>query len=356
MPNQRVQYGGPTVFEGTFLGDDVALSVVEHHVAHALPEHGGHDIAMDASDLHGPIVVTHEPDDDVMVSFNSATELEDFMVDREGTVSARAVKIETTAEVDGKLTVHDFQCNGVIESLQIDLPIIGMTMGPGVSDQDDHTIPATNTLVKRNSETGSVFLANLRCTARKTPPVDEYGNTPDGFPPGLLMTEGNVTEQLNLIQDGRIFMQPGPNQYYRFGSEDGIETRPAELLGAQFDAQWEALRLERHLDQDGMHFSSGAGDQLNSTQLRVSRDHPTLLFSGSKNTANQGGVVAEVPTIQVQDEAGVVNFFVRSTGELTTRTIYSLGQVRADGPLQLVHTPEDRRSSSESRTTLLKTL
>ena len=338
MPNQRVQFGGPTIFEGTFLGDDATLSVVEHHGAHAPLDQGGHAVQMDASDIHGTIVVTHDPDEEIMLSFNSASPDDaDFMVDREGTVTAHAAHIETTLSVDGKLTTHDFQCNGVIESLQIDAPVLGLTTGTGVSDQDDYTIPAVSTLVQRNSQTGSVFLANLRCTARKTPPVDVNGNTPDGYPPGLLMTEGSVSEQLNLIEDGRIFMQPGPNQYYRFGSEDGIETRPAELAGAEFDAQWEALRLAQHLDQDGIHFSSGVGDQLNSLQLRVSREHPTILLVGSKDDVDQGGIVAEVPTIALQNAAGAVNFYVRSTGALFCTTMYSMALLRTDGLLHLHH-------------------
>ena len=61
MPNQRIQYGGPTVFEGTFMGAAAVggLHTVAHHQAHAAPAVGGHNVQLDADDILGTISTTY---------------------------------------------------------------------------------------------------------------------------------------------------------------------------------------------------------------------------------------------------------------------------------------------------------
>ncbi len=125
--------------------------------------------------------------------------------------------------------------------------------------------------MQRDSALGAVTIANLRCTARKLN-LDGEGNAPDGFRPGLFITEGTVSEQLSLLDDGRIFFQPGQHNYYRFGAVDGHP---------------------RDITKDGIHFSSGENNNLNSVRLRVSRDHPTLVLTGTKD--------GNVPCILVQN-------------------------------------------------------
>ena len=101
MPNVRVQYGGPTVFEGTFLGDDVAtgISQAQHHVAHAPEAAGGHDVQLDASDIRGTIKVTHVPAENILESRDENNTV-DFMIDKDSKVHAGALQVDANAEVD----------------------------------------------------------------------------------------------------------------------------------------------------------------------------------------------------------------------------------------------------------------
>jgi len=89
MPNQRVQFGGPTVFEGIFLGNDTGFSTPEHHEAHAPAEAGGHDVQIDASDIHGPIGVTHNNAENIIRSVAEATGQVDFIVDAAALLTKR---------------------------------------------------------------------------------------------------------------------------------------------------------------------------------------------------------------------------------------------------------------------------
>ena len=276
MPNVRVNYGGPTVFEGFFLGDDDAgLSTVEHHVAHAQPEQGGHDVQLDASNIHGTIIATHAANEHILTSLNEATQVQDFSVDKDSKMTVHDVHIENDAEVDGKLTVTEVD-------------------GTAVSHLDVHTVNAANTLVKRHPATGCVSIANLRVPSRENA-LDANGHAPDGFPPGLFTSKATVTEELRLAQDARVFFEPAEDNYYRFGAVEGH------------------IDDGRHIDKDGLHFSSGTGDQLNSARLRVSRDHPTLTIVGNKNSA-------DLASIHVQDENSNVTFFVKPSGVVQGKT------------------------------------
>ena len=229
MPNVRVQYGGPTVFEGTFLGDDVAtgISQAQHHVAHGPEAAGGHDVQLDASDIRGTIKVTHVPTENILESRDENNTV-DFMIDKDAKVHAGALQVDANAEVDGTLTVSK-------------------VLGEAVSHLDpvggNLLTPAVDTVVQRDPTSGCVTIANLR-VPRPLLNLTAEGNAPDNLPPGLFAPNITVSEQLDLIQDGRIFFEPAADNYYRFGA----------VAGDVDDA--------RHIDQDGLHFSSGAGDQI----------------------------------------------------------------------------------------------
>ena len=309
MPNQRIQFGGPTLFEGTFRGDDevTGLSADAHGVAHAAPADGGHNVQLDGN-IQGTLEVLHTPAEAVMVSTNSITG-EDFKIDKDSKLTANAAHITTDVEVDGLLTTLNLVCNNdftCANNVQVDgalsvmhdeaefTSLVAQTLhsdiveGPAFSHLDDQSINALATCVQRDETSGVVNIANLRCTARETQ-LDANGMCPDGLLPGMWVTKGTVSEQLTLVQDGRIFFEPAADNYYRFGAVKGHEG------GA------------RDIAEDGLHFSSGTGDQVNSVRVRVSRDHPTLTITGSKDVAELDARAA----ILVQDADGSAKFLVR---------------------------------------------
>ena len=220
MPNHRIQYGGPTVFAGTFRGDDEgAFSTGEHHEAHAVVAAGGHAVEMDAGNVTGTIVVSHASTQDVLRATNTTTGNSLTLFDETHKVTATSAHIESDVNVDGKLTTHELECDEahtgnlncetlVTEQGSItDLIEVENVDGPVFTHEDDHGANAKKTVVTRDPETGTVFISNLVCSARSTQ-VDSSGDTPAGFPPGMVVDQALLTEQITMVDDARIFFEP----------------------------------------------------------------------------------------------------------------------------------------------------
>ena len=120
-----------------------------------------------------------------------------------------------------------------------------------------------------------VTIRNLRAST-------DISNVPtDGLGYGLFFPTGTCSEELKLIQDGRIKMVPAANASYRFGGYDGqtdAATRPEYdglemYTGLKFDAQ-------------NVPLPNAQQDELNKLQLSVSTGEPTLHIKYSKNQPN----------------------------------------------------------------------
>ena len=362
MPNQRIQYGGPTVFEGTFRGDDEVsgLNTVVHHQAHAAPAAGGHNVQLDADDILGTIKTTYDHGQErIFEAHRSNDDSVTFLIDENADMTVRSVVVETDAIVNAKVQTETLECLGGLEAgvweetqslfhaiqvkedldantvhvergitsgtvetqvLQSAIIQVNAVFGEAFSPWDPYDRDALPTVVMRDPQSGIVQIANLRVTARKNDLNQDQHVRHDNVPAGLFFPEGTCSEVLQLIQDARIVFHPALNTYYRFGAVHG------------------AVSGTSHIDEDGLHFSSGTGNDLNSVRLRVSRDHPTLVLTGSKNSVNIAGTLIEHSSLQVQNAAGQPTFSVNSSGSAVAASFFSNGQMRSDGGLRL-HDP-----------------
>ncbi len=119
MPNQRVQYGGPTLVAGTFRGDDDVLAtgllgVTQHEAVHV----DGGLVQIDAHNLEGTVVITHDfgqQGNDVLLAKDNATGEATFQMTKTGDmymrgtllcVSMTAPILSQVADVSGSAFSH----------------------------------------------------------------------------------------------------------------------------------------------------------------------------------------------------------------------------------------------------------
>ena len=318
MPDQRVHYGGPTVFAGRFREDDTHTQFRATTVHDAVHVDDG-AIQLDANNVDGTIIVTHELGvQDILRAKQKGTGDTTVLLGRNGKITCHnmeainvsrflgGVHIGENDDGDAHTTLFP---NGEVRCLALTADTVTGTSvedcsfisGSAFSATDDHTVEALPTVVQRDPETGIVQIANLRCLARKVG-LDENGLASDGVQPGLFVTEGTVSEELKLIQDAKIVYTPDDNRFYRFGCS-----------GAQ-----------TNVNMDGLHFSDGIADQLNSVNLRVSRSEPTLTLTGTK--------ADNVNVISVQDPTGSPVFGVSDTGTVDCPLLLT-GEIIVTRPL-----------------------
>ena len=319
MPDQRVHYGGPTVFAGRFREDDTHTqfpTTTHHDAVHV----DGGAIQLDANNVDGTILVTHELGvQDILRAKQKGTGDTTVLLDKNGKIICHNMECKSVSRFLGGVHIGENDDgdphtvlfpHGEVACLSLEAATVTAThvedvdfiSGSAFSATDDHTVEALPTVVQRDPETGIVQIANLRCLARKVD-LDANGLASDGVQPGLFMTEGTVSEELKLVQDAKIVYTPDDNRFYRFG-----------CAGAQTD-----------VDADGLHFSDGLADQLNSVNLRVSRDEPTLTLTGTK--------ADNVDVIAVQDPTGQeVLFGVSDTGTVDCPLLLT-GEIIVSRPL-----------------------
>ena len=119
----------------------------------------------------------------------------------------------------------------------------------GFDKVDDHnTLQAIDTAVTRNSNNGCVNIANLRVTARKLLGSNYLtdGMAPDNKEPGLFFTEGALTGQLALRDDGRIV------HMYHDGQPDERSYRFGVAPQQWVDENNHSLGYDDRADHDGL--------------------------------------------------------------------------------------------------------
>ena len=271
MPNQRTVYGGATLVEGIFLGHDdpgafAHISQTAHAGVHAQDDEDHVDIhalggALDQGLIDGSLVIRFDSGvEDILYAVDKASGSGKFQIDKNAGVHARNVFVDHSLIAGGPCTFADetifekhvqitdildvtqdanvggsFKCaslevtdgptliegdfttTGEVECHSLKAETV---TGDAFSHLDDQGVLALDNVVARDPASGAVQIANLRCTARKVI-LDENGLAPDGLRPGLFMTEATCSEELRLIEDGRVLFHPEENTTYRFGSTSG---------------------------------------------------------------------------------------------------------------------------------------
>ena len=115
----------------------------------------------------------------------------------------------------------------------------------------------------RVGSSNTLDVVNLRVLAEDPQPGDN-------LPKGLYFAEGTCSEQIDLIQDGRVMMTPNPGAAYRFGAED-------DQTGGDRN-QFDGLNMysNMQLDQSGAQLPPAQQTTLNSVNLLTCREKPTI--------------------------------------------------------------------------------
>ena len=348
MPNQRTVIGGLTFVEGIFLGNDdpTSFSHTTHSTVHAGDDADHVDVhalggALDQGLIDGSLVIQFNSGvEDILYAQDKATGMGKFRIDKDAGVIAESVTVDQVLGVTGAATVggpftvsgaalfneastfkkqvqldHNLDVDGAVKCANLEvtdgptviegditatgeiecheLVVASGVKGAAFSHLDPHGVVALETAVTRDPLSGTVQIANLRCSARKVD-LDANGLAPDGFPPGLFMTEAYCSEHLRLIDDGQVLFQPAENTFYRFGSHpDGS-----------------------NIDADGLYFTSGTANDQNTVQIGVSQGAPSIELVGQKNDVAGGLNAGQLPVLMVRPKAGdPMSFAIKATGE-----------------------------------------